>query len=529
MKRLALVFLGLALSLSAGPLRADSVDGVIQTLKPSPLDHAVWAGNLLKAAESLQSDPNARGRLYEAAHEHGLEGPKGYPTAVAAARALRKARPKQRAAWQQKLLAACKLDWQAADRGRKKEAGRAYAEEMIAAADGLAASRDVSGAVKLYAQAARLVLPYAPDRKDEITWKLKNIRDRQNLRREEAQCKRLLAASPKTVAVRERLIRLYVVELDEPAEAAKLVTADVSESLRTCTPLAARGVGKAAKDVCLELGDWYRSLAAKATPPGRAAALSRAMAYYERFVSLEQDAVRGTVGKARLARARKEWAEAAWSRESLRLGLVLQYDFDRNEGRKVTDKSGRGNHGKVHGAKWTRTGKVRGAYRFDHKGGDTYIEAANTPSLNPAKQLTVAAWASHERGNVIVDKSDWDNGNVPKGYVLRYESGKADFNFGSSGWHAVYRKKSARGKDWCHLVGCYDGKELRLYANGVLIAQKPVEKSIVPSRYPLRVGHGTYDKGGKRRYYGLIDEVMVWNRALSEAEVRQLYWLQDGR
>jgi formylglycine-generating enzyme required for sulfatase activity len=306
MMRRTLVLSTIVSSLFSATAGADEVEELINTLKPSPLDYAVWAGNLLNAVGDLKDNPGARDRLYEKAYEFGIKQANGYPAAIKAAQALLKAKPDQKAAWQQKLLAVYRLEWQAADRKRKKEAGRAYVEQMIAAADGMAASGGLAEAIKLYTDASRMVRYYAPDLRDAVAQKLKDIRDRQKLQQEVAQCKSVLAASPDNTAIRERLIRLHVVELDQPGEAAKLLTAGVSEQLRTYVPLVVKEVGELPKPVCLELGDWYRSLAAGATRGGKVKALTRAKAYYERFVELEANTIKRTIGKAKLARVEKE-------------------------------------------------------------------------------------------------------------------------------------------------------------------------------------------------------------------------------
>ncbi|MFC1460971.1 hypothetical protein ACFLQR_00440 [Verrucomicrobiota bacterium] len=56
----------------------------------------------------------------------------------------------------------------------------------------------------------------------------------------------------------------------------------------------------------------------------------------------------------------------------LKKGLIVYYSFDKNEKGKVIDKSGKENHGKVHGAKWIAKGQVGGAFEFDGK--DDYID-----------------------------------------------------------------------------------------------------------------------------------------------------------
>src|SRR5206468_2316498 len=70
---------------------------------------------------------------------------------------------------------------------------------------------------------------------------------------------------------------------------------------------------------------------------------------------------------------------------------------------------------------------------------------------------------------------------------------------------------------WTHLAASYDGTTLRLYVNGAQVSQSAVSGSIAASSSPLRIGGnaiwGEY-------FTGLIDEVRVYNRALSAAELQ---------
>ena len=87
---------------------------------------------------------------------------------------------------------------------------------------------------------------------------------------------------------------------------------------------------------------------------------------------------------------------------SFRKGLVLHYSFDRDENDKVTDKSGKGNHGEVNGAKWTAKGKVGGAYEFD--GIDDYIEVAHSKHLDfdaASDSFTVAEGAFADETSLV--------------------------------------------------------------------------------------------------------------------------------
>jgi hypothetical protein len=70
---------------------------------------------------------------------------------------------------------------------------------------------------------------------------------------------------------------------------------------------------------------------------------------------------------------------------------------------------------------------------------------------------------------------------------------------------------------WSHLAVTYDGSSLRLYVDGSLVSTAAVSGSIEPSSGPLRIGgNSVWDEW----FAGLIDEVRVYNRALSQSEIQ---------
>jgi hypothetical protein len=70
---------------------------------------------------------------------------------------------------------------------------------------------------------------------------------------------------------------------------------------------------------------------------------------------------------------------------------------------------------------------------------------------------------------------------------------------------------------WTHLATTYDGANQRFYVNGVLVGTTPGTGSIVVSNGAIRIGGNASSTG--EFFQGLIDEVRVYNRALSAAEI----------
>ena len=239
-------------------------------------------------------------------------------------------------------------------------------------------------------------------------------------------------------------------------------------------------------------------------------------------------------------------ADVPVTAESLREGLVLDMTFDQDEagsgvimdssgkarGGKITDHSGQGNHGVAAGVRWTADGQRGGAYEFTAEGDEIVI--SNNKSLNP-KQLTLAAWIktsyTDDKWRRIFDKS-WD-----QGYDLTMGGDWHGLSYrGQVGIEIGPRLKFIRsgivvadGK-WHHVAGTFDGNEEIVYVDGRPMGSPVPWKKPVPSNsFNLIIGsnRSTPSEESGLSFIGLIDEPMMWNRALSANEVAFLYQSQQ--
>jgi hypothetical protein len=98
----------------------------------------------------------------------------------------------------------------------------------------------------------------------------------------------------------EGLMRLYVIELDEPAKALPYQYDTADLDMQKYLELAARDIAELIGGECLELGDWYMTLSERASPGGKPLMHARAKLYYERYMKLHRnnDAKRQRVAKA---------------------------------------------------------------------------------------------------------------------------------------------------------------------------------------------------------------------------------------
>jgi len=200
--------------------------------------------------------------------------------------------------------------------------------------------------------------------------------------------------------------------------------------------------------------------------------------------------------------------------------LVGWWKFDETEGSYAGDSSSNNNVGRLVGnPQWQPSaGKIGGALEFD---GFDYVDCGNDSSLDITEQITVATWVKmNDAGNSqfqpYITKGDYT-------YGLKHHSRNViefviyDGRF----WQvAHFPVDSSFNNVWHHVAGIYDGNKLKLYVDGKLEVTTAYEGSIASSTYNLNIGSNSEARG--RFYNGAIDDVRVYNYALSEKEIEML-------
>ena len=221
---------------------------------------------------------------------------------------------------------------------------------------------------------------------------------------------------------------------------------------------------------------------------------------------------------AMLLCAHHETAQA--SDTDLARGLVGRWTFDEGKGTTARDSSGNGNHGAVKGdAKWTE-GRIGGAMEFD--GVDDFVSIPNESSFDITGSITVTAWIKVEsftkEWQAIVTKGDraWRlhraNDTKSVGWACSDLSRKQVGD--------LYGKKAVVDGRWRHIAGVLDGTKTSIFVDGTLDASAQSSPNISVNDFPVLIGSNAQVKG--RLFRGLIDDVRIYNRALSVAELRAL-------
>jgi serine/threonine protein kinase len=161
------------------------------------------------------------------------------------------------------------------------------------------------------------------------------------------------------------------------------------------------------------------------------------------------------------------------------------------------------------------------------RGGEDAVEIPHDPALDPP-ELTVATWLylpnlPDARG--IPVRWVLSKGSLfsPGQYGLLIDRDRAAAVITMSSDRKETRAMSARGSltnnHWHHLAMTFDGEVLRCYLDGTLAAETAVGQRRPSCPQPLAIGRQVGSHGATR-YVGRLDDVRIYNRALSAAEIQ---------
>lgn len=206
--------------------------------------------------------------------------------------------------------------------------------------------------------------------------------------------------------------------------------------------------------------------------------------------------------------------------------LVGYWKFDEDSGSIAQDSSGNNNYGTIYSATWTANCKSNYCLSFD--GVNDYVDVTDNGGFDNMPQITVMAWfkldqlasAKGEKEYVVAKKH---NGTPYDSYYMRITtSNTIQFSLVNStqGQVSATSPTAIQAGVWYFVACNYDGSSMKIYINGDLNAAAIQIGSIFDSNYPFRIGA---DWSGGDRMNGTIDEVRVYNYALTENEIKALY------
>jgi len=229
--------------------------------------------------------------------------------------------------------------------------------------------------------------------------------------------------------------------------------------------------------------------------------------------------------------------------KTLDKSIILYFSFNQGSGGTVTDESGNGNDGTLKGnVKWVKDGKIHGAVSFDRSAG-TYIEVPDNKVLDSlTESITVEAWVKTNvtAGNFADDQIVGKYANpkpsetmimfISRNDYAANQGGVKPNAFGfetspTSGWdgsaYCVGSKTLPQAGEWYHVAGTLDHKTgiLKIYVNGKQDGERDIKADKIGTNdQSLAIGG---NPGNNNRWFdGVIDEVVIYARALKESEIK---------
>jgi len=200
----------------------------------------------------------------------------------------------------------------------------------------------------------------------------------------------------------------------------------------------------------------------------------------------------------------------------LEAGLVAYWPFDEGKGKDAKDATHNGNDGDINGAEWV-DGKFGKALEFD----GNFVLVPNDDSYNFTKEqsFSIVLWINYEA------KGDW------QGVLQKFNGGypfKVEVNPSNSLYFALWDQANNPGAhvgnvsgSWHHAAFVRDRSEKKLYSylDGVLNETKDdTIAGTIANASDLYIG--ARKPGNNILFYGLLDEIAIYDRVLSEAEVK---------
>jgi hypothetical protein len=202
--------------------------------------------------------------------------------------------------------------------------------------------------------------------------------------------------------------------------------------------------------------------------------------------------------------------------------LIAFYPFNKN----ANDESGNGNHGIVSEAVLTsdRFNADSSAYEFN--GYSSYISIPDSPGLqSPATELTQLAWiyiygwsqVGAAFGPVLMKSNSGDNA-----FQYRLSVSDAGVNTAINNWeNAVTIFDKLNYNTWYMIASTLKNDTVKAYINGSFIGEGILTGPINPDSKPLEIGRDV--PGATEVFNGKIDDIRLYNRALSDAEIFSVF------
>jgi hypothetical protein len=208
-------------------------------------------------------------------------------------------------------------------------------------------------------------------------------------------------------------------------------------------------------------------------------------------------------------------------------GLLGWWPFDGN----ANDESGNGNNGTVNGATLTtdRFGNPNAAYDFD--GNDDFIEIDNLESFDFSSAIGLSFWLYVDQfpasgGRVILSKQLSSSTSAIGFAVTATASETLTFRLGNGSptTYTAVVNNSISAQVWHHVVCDFQNGTIRVFIDSNETGSTIQQNALVgQASIPMLIGAPTWTASNAFNFLGNIDDIGIWNRALTPCEIQELY------
>ena len=235
------------------------------------------------------------------------------------------------------------------------------------------------------------------------------------------------------------------------------------------------------------------------------------------------------------------FGNGAWA--DITSGLVAHYEFEGN----ANDSSGNGNHGTEYGGLTYADGVSGKAGKFasglNTIIGDTsgsYIEVNNNSSLQITDSITISSWVKISNSDYNVYGNEWNSLLTKSSFGTSYGVMIARDSQDNTTLRFYHKGLTTDSTDmswndfqinkWYFLTLTYDGIKTQIYLDGILKTSSITNGKIEKNSQNIIFGLNKYTQDAWYPYYlqGFLDDLRIYNRALSESEINELYNLKSN-
>jgi hypothetical protein len=188
------------------------------------------------------------------------------------------------------------------------------------------------------------------------------------------------------------------------------------------------------------------------------------------------------------------------------------------------------------------TGKVGGACEFPGNVSEKfgYINVSDSDTLD-LENFTIAFWViANESSDTpitgattqVINKETYADAFSRANYVFSWRHAGLGFRrsiafYDGSAWRQTQINTTLEANVWYHIVATYNMTDLSVYLNGIKNGSNEYNITPQTGTGPLSIGSGMSTSGPSSFFPGKVDEVIIWNRSLSDSEIYKLYYYEN--